>query len=75
MIKILLYDTGDSRNENNEPLGIEVIGAKILNEFNSKVNVKLLWYNQDGVPKKIEDNFDIIGISLNIGRMEIFGEK
>lgn len=52
MIKILLYDTGDSRNENNEPLGIEVIGAKILNEFNSKVNVKLLWYNQDGVPKK-----------------------
>lgn len=72
MIKILLYDTGDSRNENNEPLGIEVIGAKILNEFNSKVNVKLLWYNQDGVPKKIEDNFDIIGISLNIGRMEIF---
>lgn len=72
MINILLYDTGDSRNENNEPLGIEVIGARILKEFNTRVNLKLLWYNQDGIPENFGKNFDLIGISLNIRRIEIF---
>lgn len=71
-MNVLLYDTGDSRNENNEPLGIEVIGARILGEFHTKVNVKLSWYNQDGVPSSLDENLDIIGISLNIKRIEVF---
>lgn len=71
-MKILLYDTGDSRGENNEPLGIEVIGARIQKEFSLKVDIVLSWYNQDGIPEEICENYDIIGISLNIGRMEIF---
>lgn len=71
-MNILLYDTGDSRSENNEPLGIEVIGARILKEFDLKVNIRLLWYNQDGIPKDFCEKYDIIGISLNIGRMDVF---
>lgn len=73
-MNILLYDTGDSRKENNEPLGIEVIGARILKEFKSEVNVRLLWYNQDGIPQDFDENFDIVGISLNIGRLEVFAD-
>ena len=71
-MNVLFYDTGDSRNENNEPLGIEVIGARILDEFNTKVNVKLSWYNQDGIPDIFDENLDIIGISLNIKRIDVF---
>ncbi len=71
-MNVVLYDTGDSRNENNEPLGIEVIGARILEEFHEKVNVKLLWYNQDGVPSTFDENLDIIGVSLNIKRIDVF---
>lgn len=74
MLNILLYDTGDSRGENNEPLGIEVIGARILAEFDTKVNVKMFWYNCDGMPAVFEENFDIIGISLNMKRLEIFDD-
>ena len=74
MVKVLLYDTGDSRRENNEPLGIEVIGGRILKEFNKKVTVRLLWYNQDGVPEDFDEDFDIIGISLNIKRIEVFDD-
>lgn len=72
MINIILYDTGDIRNENNEPLGIEVIGARILQEFSSEINIKLLWYNQDGIPLFFDDHIDVIGISLNINRLELF---
>lgn len=73
-MKILLYDTGDSRKENNEPLGIEVIGGRILKEFNKEVTVKLLWYNRDGVPDHFDEDFDIIGISLNIKQIEVFDD-
>ena len=72
MINVLLYDTGDARNENNEPLGIEVIGARILKEFNTEVNVRLLWYNRDGIPQDLDENLDVIGISLNIKQIEVF---
>lgn len=73
-MNILFYDTGDSRKENNEPLGIEVIGARILKEFLSQVNVKMLWYNRDAIPDSFENDFDIIGISLNIKQMKVFDE-
>lgn len=72
MINVILYDTGDSREENNEPLGIEVIGARLLKEYGSQVQLKLLWFNKDGILPLDGEEIDIIGVSLNIKRMDVF---
>lgn len=58
MVNVLLYDTGDSRGENNEPLGIEVIGGRILQEFGTNVNLILRWLNCDGLPSAPDLNED-----------------
>lgn len=72
MCNIILYDTGDSRNEYNEPLGIEVIAAKLVQTFGEKINMELLWYSRDGLPILPDGEVDILGISLHIGQMNIF---
>lgn len=72
MVNLLLYDTGDSRGENNEPLGIEVIGGRILQEFGTNVNLILRWLNCDGLPSDSDLNAQIIGISLNIKQLDVF---
>lgn len=74
MLNVILYDTGDTRRENNEPLGIEVIAAKIEAECSRKASVKLLWHNRDDLPCFLTEDIDIIGISLNIKRMDIFDQ-
>lgn len=72
MCNIMLYDTGDSRNEYNEPLGVEVIAAKLAQTFGEEINIGLLWYSSDGLPTLPDGGIDILGISLHIGQMGIF---
>lgn len=72
MCSIMLFDTGDSRNEYNEPLGIEVIAAKLAQTFGGEIDMKLLWYSCDGLPALPDEGLDILGISLHIGQLDIF---
>ena len=72
MCNIMLYDTGDSRNEYNEPLGVEVIAAKLAQTFGEEINMKLLWYSCDGLPTLPDGEIDVLGISLHIGQLNIF---
>jgi|GEM_PF-7094659 len=69
MLKTLLIDLGDSRRENNEPIGMECIASYV--ESNSEYNVDLQWLNIDDNIHNVL-NYDIVGISLNIGNLDIF---
>lgn len=71
VINVILYDTGDTRGENNEPLGIEVIGARLLKECASQIVLKLRWYNQDGMLSLEGEEAGLLGVSLNIKRLEV----
>lgn len=73
MLKILLIDLGDVRRELNEPLGIECISSRVIREKKVKVNV--CWYNMiESETVFLESllQYDIIGISMNIGSLERF---
>lgn len=72
MSHIMLYDTGDARNEYNEPLGIEVIAAKLIQRFGQELPVELLWHSRDGLPVLSDRRLDILGISLHIGQLDVF---
>lgn len=67
-MKILLYDTGDVRNELNEPLGIEIIYT-IVKSCRSAIEVDVKWHNKDGLDIEFSD-YDIIGVGLNIKSLD-----
>lgn len=72
-MKILLYDTGDVREELNEPIGIELLAAHILHEFGDDITVDIKWFNAES--KEILFNplqYDIIGISIHINGLSVF---
>ena len=70
-MKILLYDAGEARNEFNEPIGIEILAAKLIQRFGNDISLDTKWYNCDGDSFDISQ-YDVIGISINIGRLNIF---
>lgn len=69
MKKIILVDLGENRKENNEPIGIECIATYV--ESNSEYKVDIQWLNIDDDFQNLV-NYDIIGISLNIGNLDVF---
>lgn len=73
MIKILLIDLGDLRNELNEPLGIECISSRVIRELDAKVDI--YWYSMLK-PLCFQEllQYDFIGISMNIGTLNRFEE-
>jgi len=67
-MKVLLLDLGDNRKENNEPISLGCLAANINN---ANVIVDIEWYNMEyNVANVI--NYDIIGISMNIGTLPVF---
>lgn len=68
-MKILLYDTGDVRDELNEPIGIELLAAQVLRELDVSVDIK--WFNFDGYRFNPED-YDMIGVSIHINGLREF---
>lgn len=72
MSRVMLFDTGDSRNEYNEPLGIEVIAAKLICRFGKDLHVELHWHACNGLPVLSDTNLDILGVSLHIGQLDVF---
>lgn len=69
MKKIILVDLGDKRRENNEPIGMESIASYA--RYNSNYSIDLQWLNIDANISNLV-NYDIIGISLNIGNLDVF---
>lgn len=70
-MKVLLYDTGDVREELNEPIGIELLAAHVLKELKKRVSVDIKWFNFDGYSFD-PLQYDIIGISVHIDGLSIF---
>lgn len=73
MLKLLLIDLGDIRGELNEPLGIECISSRVIKE--KKIDVDLYWYNMIESETLFGEKilqYDIIGISMNIGTLQRF---
>lgn len=70
-MKILLYDTGDVRGELNEPVGIELLAANVLNELKGQVTVDIRWYNFDEYSFD-PLQYDIIGVSIHINGLNVF---
>lgn len=70
-MKVLLYDTGDVRGELNEPIGIELLAAHVLNELKKQVIVDIKWFNFDGYSFD-PLQYDIIGISIHINGLSVF---
>lgn len=71
MTNILLYDTGDVRDELNEPIGIELIAAHLLRDLPGEVSVDIKWFpfDHDSLNPL---QYDIIGVSIHINGMEVF---
>lgn len=70
-MKMLLYDTGDVREELNEPIGIELLAANILKECKKQVSLDIKWFNFDRYSFDPLE-YDIIGISIHINGLSIF---
>lgn len=70
-MKVLLYDTGDVREELNEPIGIELLAAHVLKEFGGQVSVDVKWYNFDRYSFD-PMQYDIIGVSIHINGLGVF---
>lgn len=72
-MKILLIDLGDTREELNEPLGIECIASRVVRDVRFQVDI--CWYNMGTVilPQQLYQ-YDCIGISMNIGTIKRFEE-
>lgn len=71
MTNILLYDTGDVRDELNEPIGIELIAAHLLRDLPGEVSVDIKWFpfDHDSLDPL---QYDIIGVGIHINGMEVF---
>lgn len=70
-MEIAFIDLGDLRGELNEPLGIECISSRIIRDYD--VNVDLYWNSMndiDSYEKLLK--YDCIGISMNIGSLNVF---
>ncbi len=70
-MNVLLYNTGDVREELNEPIGIELIGAHILKELEGQVTLDIKWFNFDQYSFD-PLQYDIIGISIHINGLNVF---
>jgi radical SAM superfamily enzyme YgiQ (UPF0313 family) len=70
---ILLIDLGDNRNERNEPIGIECISNELIE--NELVDVEVAWLElYDDIELYDIAKYDIIGMSINIGRLDLFND-
>ena len=70
-MKALLYDTGDVRGELNEPIGIELLAANVLNQLKGQVSLDLKWFNFSGYSFD-PLQYDVIGISIHINGLDVF---
>lgn len=70
-MKVLLFDTGDVRDELNEPIGIELLAAQTVSKIKSGVEIELKWFNFDGLSFQPND-YGIIGVSVHINGLEVF---
>ncbi|MCL2049098.1 MAG: radical SAM protein [Defluviitaleaceae bacterium] len=70
-MNILLFDTGDVRNEYNEPLGIELLAACLERTLGSVVKIDMKWYSKDGLDFSI-DRYDVIGVGIHIEGISVF---
>lgn len=70
-LKVLLVDLGSHRKEFNEPIGIECIETYVTRRLGN------IFFDSDIYPNfdknKIAD-YDILGISLNVGTLDIFDD-
>lgn len=72
MLNVTLIDTGNSRHEINEPIGIENLAGECRRHFSSDVNIKLLSYqfvDHDLVCTAAAAS-DVVGISVQLGSLE-----
>lgn len=70
-MRVLLYDTGDVREELNEPIGIELLAANVLKDLGEQVKLDIKWFN---FARDFFDplQYDVIGISIHINGLDVF---
>ena len=76
-MRILLFEIGGPRQEFNEPLGIEIIGAYLKSQFAKEqipIQVDIKWFFEtEMLPDKNEmQGYDVLGFSLQIGSYKRF---
>ncbi len=73
MTNVLLLDLGDTREEHNEPLGIECIATRLKEEETNNVCIK--WLNTGCILEELElEKYDVIGVSIHIGTLRRFSK-